>query len=343
MGYTVFHIEKGTSTGHALGNHIDRVPGKEYSYKNADANRKKDNINFFTNEHCKKKLSVAIKDRIEEGYKGKRKVRKDAVKYLKIVVSGTHEDMKEIEKQGKIKEWASDSCNWVFNEFGQQNVVRASLHMDEKTPHMHFIVVPLTPDGNLSAKEILRSPAVYKRYHDEYAEKMLKYGLARGKERKPGEDKVKAKTLNEFYYQVGRAEEDVKRLSRITPYEIPKPGRFDNLENYTEEQNRRLREFLTNLMAERKDELAFSMYNTLKSSQNLEKYQTDEKLINELKKAKKDLTEHIGKLNADLNFEKKTTTSKIMKEVQAALAQKGMTMKSVNGKMVVDFSRGISR
>src|SRR5699024_366723 len=36
-----------------------------------------------------------------------------------------------------------------------ENIMYATVHLDEKTPHMHFGFVPLTEDGRLSAKEVL--------------------------------------------------------------------------------------------------------------------------------------------------------------------------------------------
>ena len=30
---------------------------------------------------------------------------------------------------------------------GKENVISAMVHMDEKTPHMHFLHVPVTSDG----------------------------------------------------------------------------------------------------------------------------------------------------------------------------------------------------
>ena len=37
---------------------------------------------------------------------------------------------------------------------GAENVISAMVHMDEKTPHMHFLHVPVTPDGRLNANKI---------------------------------------------------------------------------------------------------------------------------------------------------------------------------------------------
>lgn len=38
-------------------------------------------------------------------------------------------------------------------EYGKENLLYATVHMDEITPHMHYGVVPITKDGRLSAKE----------------------------------------------------------------------------------------------------------------------------------------------------------------------------------------------
>ena len=37
MGFAVYHTSKGKGSGGGLGNHIDRIKGKEYTYKNADS------------------------------------------------------------------------------------------------------------------------------------------------------------------------------------------------------------------------------------------------------------------------------------------------------------------
>lgn len=41
------------------------------------------------------------------------------------------------------------------DEVGENNVFAATVHMDEKTPHMHLCFTPITKDGRLSAKTIL--------------------------------------------------------------------------------------------------------------------------------------------------------------------------------------------
>ena len=39
--------------------------------------------------------------------------------------------------------------------FGKENIVSSAMYRDERTPHMHVVVVPLTEDGRLSARSVV--------------------------------------------------------------------------------------------------------------------------------------------------------------------------------------------
>lgn len=181
MGFAVFHIEKGKGNGSSIGSHIDREAGREYTYKNADPNRKDLNRNYNFPKYSKIPLHQAIKKRIEDGYTGEKAIRKDAVRYLSIVMTGTHENMEEIfaDKEKKEK-WLKANYKYAVQEFGKENILRFSLHMDEKTPHIHLVVVPLTADGRLSAKERMGDRIELSAKQDRYAEQMKEFGLNRG-------------------------------------------------------------------------------------------------------------------------------------------------------------------
>jgi hypothetical protein len=57
--------------------------------------------------------------------------------------------------------------------------------MDEKTPHMHFGVVPITDDGRLSAKEVVGNKKALTEFQDRFNEhvKQRGYDLERGQSR----------------------------------------------------------------------------------------------------------------------------------------------------------------
>ncbi|RAC17531.1 plasmid recombination protein, partial [Burkholderia multivorans] len=42
---------------------------------------------------------------------------------------------------------------FLAERYGEKNLIYASVHLDEKTPHMHVGFVPVTEDGRLSAKD----------------------------------------------------------------------------------------------------------------------------------------------------------------------------------------------
>ena len=87
MGFAVFHIEKVTTGASSLGAHIDRSPGHEYTYKNADPARLQENNHLTCGSFNKMKLGEAIDLRIKTAYTGKKAIRKDAVNYNNTIKS----------------------------------------------------------------------------------------------------------------------------------------------------------------------------------------------------------------------------------------------------------------
>jgi hypothetical protein len=182
MGFAVFHPGKGSGAGGGIGNHIDREEGQEHTYPHADAARRSLNINraLPSGRHLVN-LPEAINERIKEGYTGKKAIRKDGVRFLSLVLTGTHEDMIQLATDAeKFKKWQQANYDFVKKEFGEANIMRFTLHMDEKTPHIHAIVVPLTSDGRLSAKELMGNKKNLSLRQDRYGEAMADFGLIRG-------------------------------------------------------------------------------------------------------------------------------------------------------------------
>lgn len=206
MGYAVYHMEKGNSSSGGIGNHIDRTQGKEHSYLQADPARKNLNIHFDVYEKRNKiPLHQAIEKRISEGYKGEKAIRKDAVKYCTHVLTGSHEKMKEIfEDKQKSKKWIESNYKFMKDEFSKENIVRFTLHLDEKTPHIHVVTVPLTQDGRLSAKEIIGNKKSLQEFQSRYAAAMQKFGLERGIQNTG----IKHENAQDYYSRISEAEKE---------------------------------------------------------------------------------------------------------------------------------------
>jgi len=153
-----------------LGRHIQRgrIP------HNADAERV--SLNRHIIAPADGNLMRAIKERIADGYKGGKAIRKDAIKAISLIMSGSHDIMMTIQEEGKLNDWVRANHDWLKKKYGEKNIVQLSLHMDERTPHLHAVIVPLTADGRLSAKEIVGNKRDLEKLQDEYHQTMLMNG-----------------------------------------------------------------------------------------------------------------------------------------------------------------------
>ena len=197
MGYFSLDIKKAKGTSDTTqSDHIERkiIP------KNADPTRTHLNrvlVEYPDGVHGR---DEAIAHRLNTAGI-RRKITHDQVRVVRVVLSGTHEDMMNIQEKGKLDEWCNDSIQWLQATFGKDNVVAAHLHMDEKTPHIHAAVVPIVIGERRKAKKEqtdgkrkyrkktnsvrLCADDLFNRqtliaYHDNYARVMTKYGLQRG-------------------------------------------------------------------------------------------------------------------------------------------------------------------
>ena len=196
MGFVVLHMEKAHGSDSGTTAHIERfiIP------KNADPTRTHLNRRLIDYPDGVKDRSAAIQQRLEEAGLT-RKIGSNQVRAIRINVSGTHEDMKRIEEEGRLDEWCADNLKYFADTFGKENIVSAVLHMDEQTPHIHATLVPIvkgerkrkkkeeqvkkryrkkpTDTARLCADEIM-TRAKLKSYQDTYAQAMSGYGLQRG-------------------------------------------------------------------------------------------------------------------------------------------------------------------
>jgi hypothetical protein len=69
--------------------------------------------------------------------------------------------------------------HFLKQKFGEKNVVSFTLHQDEKTPHIHAVVIPITEKNRLSA-DTLFNPKTLAQLQTDYAQAMNHHGLERG-------------------------------------------------------------------------------------------------------------------------------------------------------------------
>ena len=143
----------------------------------------------------------------------KRKVRPDAVKLVEIVVAASPEFTTG---GGDIEGYLAKASDWLLDKFGHENVASITVHRDETTPHLHALVVPITKDGRLSAKDTLggreKLSALQTEFH---AQVGAEFGLLRG----VSGSKATHQKLTTYYAQVNRP----ISLAPFTPPTKPMP------------------------------------------------------------------------------------------------------------------------
>lgn len=163
----------------------------------------------------------------------RRKITPDQVRAIRIVLSGSHEDMVRVQDEGRLGEWCDDNLQWLHRTFGRENTVSAVLHMDEHTPHIHATVVPIvTGERRKAKKKQADSKRTYRKkanavrlcaddlltrerlvvYHDSYAAAMAKYGLQRGIRGSEARHTTTAQYYRDLKRQTGELEANVRQL-----------------------------------------------------------------------------------------------------------------------------------
>lgn len=94
------------------------------------------------------------------------RVRKDSVKFVDTLVTVSPEFAQAHEAE--MKEYFARAFAFLKERIGEDNIISAVVHMDEKTPHLHLCFVPLTRDGRLSAKEVLGNKKSMIRWQDDF-------------------------------------------------------------------------------------------------------------------------------------------------------------------------------
>lgn len=76
--------------------------------------------------------------------------------------------------QKEIQAFFFHALEFIKSKQSPETILSAVVHVDEKTPHMHLSFVPITPDGRLSAKEVLGNRKNLIKWQDDFWKFMVK-------------------------------------------------------------------------------------------------------------------------------------------------------------------------
>ena len=313
MSYTVLHLEKAKGNDSAMSAHIERT----IHPKNADASRSQLNKELIIYPESVKNRTSAIQYRLDNAHL-KRKIGTNQVRAIRVLLSGTHEVMKTIEENKQLNNWCNDNLNWIKETFGEENLVSAVLHMDEKTPHIHATVIPIVSGERRKAKkentdsykkknqnsnrlcaDDVMARNKLKHYQNTYATVMAKYGLRRGIEG----SEAKHISTAEYYRNLHLQNQQLEQEKNNKQFELKSIEKNISSKKVIESFTNALTGSKTKRL-EQENEQMKSKLNTINTSNDREKkklYESVSKLENTLEKQNK-VIDKVLQYHPEINY-----------------------------------------
>lgn len=145
------------------------------------------------------------------------KIRKNAVHGLEYVITASPEKLASMGAENRAA-YFDDALDWLKDKHGEENILSAVVHEDEKSPHLQVLVIPLDERGKLNARALVGGKPKLRSMQTDFAERVgLKHGLERGVER----SSANHQTLKEFY----ALPRDIDKIS----FDVPERNRGNAL------------------------------------------------------------------------------------------------------------------
>ncbi|MBV6738850.1 MobV family relaxase [Priestia megaterium] len=346
MSYSIFRVQgiKTLSDLRGIGKHnADRV-----SDTNLDIDREKssENIELVKCDSYLKRFSEITLDMRREHEERMKTTRSDRRKSFEQAINGAKNDVaceflftsdEEFFKgksKAEIQSWAQDSLEFVMDEIGlsHDRIIHASVHMDEKTPHLHIVAVPLTEiyDGRrkedvltISRHQFIKTKDDLSSLQDKYNERMNERGyvLERGTPKEVRHQKVQTFKEQTHYHEQAavKAQQSVKELEgKKTNLELAISNRKSEMDDLKKEvtQVKKIDDMdfkekgsLFNLKQPKSVELSFEDFQSLKSlAKSSEALKRENEAYKEMYEKEKIATESLRERNNSLD--KQLTESK---------------------------------
>lgn len=166
MPYAILRFQKAQAGGIAGRDRHNERKKEEYR-SNPNIDRSKSEQNYHLIEPADK-YKQCCTERIQAV--GAR-TRSNSVIMVEALITTSPEIMEKLNSEQQ-RQFFERAAAFLYERIGKENVISAVVHMDEKTPHMHFCFVPITKDGRLSAKEVLGNKAAMCKWQDDFYDRM---------------------------------------------------------------------------------------------------------------------------------------------------------------------------
>ena len=207
MSYAVIHVQK-FKMNDVKGIQIHNQRESPNS-KNLDIDRERTAQNYDLRNPEPVNYNHKVKEIIKDGYTIDKAIRKDAVVMTGTLVTSDKEFFSKL-SLAEQKKYFQDAYDYLKERYGQKNIVAAVVHLDEKTPHMHVISVPITEDGRLSAKTLFDRKALRELQNE--LPKLLQDNGFEVKRGEPGSDKTHVSPADFKKQEIRDLENEIKGL-----------------------------------------------------------------------------------------------------------------------------------
>lgn len=208
MSYAIFRVEpiNKLSDLAQIGSHNKREKKAYKSNPDIDITKTKNNIEIVPlHEKYIKGFYELTKEYKKEHDKRMETMRDDRKRSFKQMVDDSNNvvadellftsdlDFFKGMSNRQIRKWANTCMDFVYEDLGytKEQILHATIHLDEKTPHLHCVVVPLikkfdkrtnTEKWTISKKQYIKDKAHLSTLQDKYYERLInnKFDLERG-------------------------------------------------------------------------------------------------------------------------------------------------------------------
>ena len=182
MSYAIIRNEKLTRV-EAQGAYIHNAR-RSKGHTNKDIDNTRTHLNFY----CKKNEQTYIKefDRIKKEYDLKGHIRSNSIILCEMMITSDKDFFDKIGLE-ETKRYFKESYKFVCNykNLGEKYIVSAVIHLDETTPHMHLIYIPVIhtkdKEGNLidkiCARDFWRGRDSYRDLQNEFHKYIISKGF----------------------------------------------------------------------------------------------------------------------------------------------------------------------
>lgn len=201
MSYSIFRVQgvKTLSDLRGIGKHNkERV---SHTNPDIDQERSSENIDLIScSTSYRQRFNEITVDMKKEHEERMAKIRSDRRKTFEQAVDTAKNDVAaeflftsdeaffEGKTRAEIEAWAERSLEFLLKDIGilKENIIQATVHMDEKTPHLHVVAVPLMKawDGRkkadiwqISRKKLIKTKEDLAHLQDVYNDRMNEAGF----------------------------------------------------------------------------------------------------------------------------------------------------------------------